>query len=100
PRLRVLHSFPPRRSSDLSSRNRRVRLMRDRVRCASGAHTILTVAAVAIGLAATESPALAQAGRGATSAATEVKASPSRVTIPLEDRKSTRLNSSHVKISY
>jgi len=64
--------------------------MRDRVRCASGAHTILTVAAVAIGLAATESPALAQAGRGATSAATEVKASPSRVTIPLEHAVSSQ----------
>src|SRR5699024_11823257 len=77
--LRPLHSFPTRRSSDLAGRSRQLALLRligaspARLRRAASAEGLL------ISIPSAEAARRSRAG---------------------EDRKSTRLNSSHVSISY
>src|SRR5690606_41702375 len=80
---RVLHSFPTRRSSDL-----------DRVRtdCAWLAEQ---------GLMTLEADVATLTERGSAAALGQITVPGVRRPLPgAEDRKSTRLNSSHVKISY
>src|SRR5699024_12368520 len=78
-----LHSFPTRRSSDLTSgprSSRRTRSAKAHKSPTSGTHCTNTASA-SISL-------------------TTPSAGPTKVTTPPPDRKSTRLNSSHVSISY
>src|SRR5690606_41645134 len=78
---RDLHSFPTRRSSDLAGPDAAATRLRQHVgRAVDPDHRGL-------------GPALDQQARGVAWPAAEIRD-------PLRDRKSTRLNSSHVKISY
>src|SRR5207249_7225464 len=82
-----LPSFPTRRSSDLPRRSTRWRTST----LTTAGPTFSATAVTTREYASSSSPSDAAAGRAAESAA-PVQAS--------EDRKSTRLNSSHVSISY
>src|SRR5207302_6674507 len=87
-RARVLHSFPTRRSSDLASSSA----------CGSWSRSTALRAST---LAATSIPLWPM---GEPTAATFCQLCPglpeAKQTVDRPDRKSTRLNSSHVKISY
>src|SRR5690606_40065087 len=90
--LRLLHSFPTRRSSDLAgvlldARNRRVGENLDARVAARGGHRRGDRTHAADDVAGVTLP------RFLVATAQQVKQEP-------QDRKSTRLNSSHVKISY
>src|SRR5204863_10119775 len=96
---RPLHSFPTRRSSDLG------RLALDQ----NGRFLALDVDTVAnLGAylstngpgSSTNSPASAMGGVYAIPAVFMAVRGVFTNTVPIEDRKSTRLNSSHVEISY
>src|SRR5207249_12266265 len=90
---RHLHSFPTRRSSDLTSFDPHAKLGKD---IAAGAVLIATVNAVAIGY-------LVFARRLSDPSSRlldRVRNAPIDLTLIALDRKSTRLNSSHVSISY
>src|SRR5690606_41628014 len=78
---RVLHSFPTRRSSDLP-----------KARCLAGARSSLNDAITAFGRKRIHC-GLDRCGGGVTALF-------DRLEQGFRDRKSTRLNSSHVKISY
>src|SRR5690606_41404257 len=84
-----LHSFPTRRSSDLAGRPRRCSTPSSYSRCSASAATSSTTRCREVpsssrseGIMSPESPTTAV------------------LSGPVVDRKSTRLNSSHVKISY
>src|SRR5690554_7665390 len=89
---RDLHSFPTRRSSDLATKM-----------AMDGGAKVAHAPSIEIGLAAL------RAGKGADLLLVDVMMDiagliagleAERIAIPVVDRKSTRLNSSHVRISY
>src|SRR5690606_41478169 len=88
-RHRDLHSFPTRRSSDLS----RSRSWEDYARRLPGSEVFLTHRGRGLG-ESVRGLAVALAGVAIRAHDADV------VNALVEDRKSTRLNSSHVKISY
>src|SRR5690606_40649791 len=89
-----LHSFPTRRSSDLLQRARVLPLDPQRQRLEAAVEQVRAVAV--------EHPAEhpAEVADGADQPGVAAHRAGEQIVVPAEDRKSTRLNSSHVKISY
>src|SRR5690606_41727634 len=94
--LRDLHSFPTRRSSDLDKNVERVLLRVDGLQ-PSGYASLRELAAALARLRESGKQVIAfSEGMGQAQYLLAAQADE----VYLEDRKSTRLNSSHVKISY
>src|SRR5690606_40665711 len=89
---RSLHSPPTRRSTDLSDAHSAIQKLNDRYTDPSGGR--------AAGAAAAAPTATSSTSAAAATAATAATPAPSTPAVTAPDRKSTRLNSSHVKISY
>src|SRR5690606_39549432 len=100
PRLPDLTSSPPRRSSDLQPGERRVSLVPESVSRLAGAGLTFAVQSGAGEAAGISDAAYAEAGATIADVVPAGAGIVTRVGRVDLDRKSTRLNSSHVKISY